>query len=107
MKTTVKTQCLSLRINGFYGRNRKPKFETFTLLEGSFDNPDLPELTVLDIETLALKQLEDIKFKSGSWNVVRYPVELEKYISDSGKEVIMKSVTLSLISRDVLAKGAK
>ena len=107
MTNVIKTETLSLQFKGVFGRNKKEKFETLTLLEGSFENPSIPELSGEELNKLVEEKLAEVKLKAGSWQVVRYPVQLEKYVSDSGKEVIMKSVTLSLISRNVVAKGTK
>ncbi len=61
----------SLHINGLFGRNRKPKFGTIVIAE-RFDELPIPPSTMDD---LVRKGMEEMGYKSGRLEVLRYPFE--------------------------------
>lgn len=65
-----------MSVRGIYGRNRTSKFKTVRLHRSLRTDPILSEE---DVRVLVISALAEIRFKSGSWNVDRTPVELERY----------------------------
>ena len=81
-----------LSVTGLFGRNRKVKFESFTIHECAAGS----EVSESFIKELADKKMAEIKVKSGRVRVLIYPVTVETF-----QGIEMKSTTISLAGQKV------
>jgi len=81
-----------LHVKGIFGRNRKPKFESFLITETE------SELSIEEVESLMASKIAEIKVKSGHVKVVTNPVKIE--VGESG--VTYRTTTIDLSGNNVI-----
>ena len=81
-----------LRVRGLFGRNRKVKSDSFTLVREC--DPDKP-LAVEDLLPLFRAKLAEIRFKGGIASVTEDPLTIDEYEVD-GKILRTESYALFL-----------
>ena len=84
--TTTQQTVYELCITGIWGRNRKVKFDMFSLIELPGDS----SIEAQELANLVAQKLLDIKAKSGKWHVTR---DVEK-LDDFGNGVIIRCRTI-------------
>ena len=84
--TTTQQTVYTLCITGIWGRNRKVKFDMFTMAE----LPDDSSIEAQELANLVAQKLLEVKAKSGKWHVTR---DVEK-LDDFGNGVIIRCRTI-------------
>ena len=79
----------SLQVRGVFGRNRKSKFEQFTIL----DVPAGEKVDMEALKALAMKKIAEVKVKSGRVKICKTPYTMEK-VGDFN----VKSMEISLMT---------
>jgi hypothetical protein len=74
-----------LQVNGIFGRNRKPKFETFLILETDASEP----MDMEKLKALAGEKIAEIKVKSGRVCVTKTPVTIEQHDGHTFKSMML------------------
>lgn len=87
-----------LQVNGIFGRNRKPKFDQFVIIE----TPATEAIDETELRRLADIKMIEIKVKSGRLKITRTPVSIETI---DGIE--FRTYTYSLAGNQVIDLGTK